>query len=354
MIEDTAFSLSDDARTIVLLCSSLAAARGETVRPLGPVGFAKLLAALGERGLTPGALLTAGADGRGDVARVAEGLDLGISAEDVGRLLARSGHLGFELERLAGRGIRILTLADAGYPWRLRERLGRQAPPVLFVAGDPSLLDAGGVAIVGSRDVDAAGSAWAAALANGAARNGTAVVSGGARGVDQTAMSAAFAGGGRVLGVLPEGIERRIRERETRAALADGAVVLASPYHPGAGFTAGAAMARNKLIYALSDIAVVVASAAESGGTWAGAVEALRAGWVPVFARSVGGAGASAGLARLIGQGALPLEDPEVPFVPVMPSAYPEASPRPVAAVREEPAARLEPAAPVQQTFDLL
>ena len=348
MIGDAALSLSDDARTTVLLCSSLAAARGETIRPLGPVGFARLLAALEERGLTPGALLAAGSSGPGDVARVVEGLELGIAAEDVGRLLARSGHLGFELERLAGRGIRILTLADTGYPWRLRDRLGRQAPPVLFVAGDASLLDAGGVAIVGSRDVDAAGSSWAAALAECAARDGVAVVSGGARGVDQTAMSAAFTGGGRVLGLLPEGIERRIRERETRAALADGLVVLASPYHPGAGFTAGAAMARNKLIYALSDLAVVVASAAGSGGTWAGAVEALRGGWVPVFARSVGVSGASAGLAALMTQGALPLEDPEVPFVPVAPTAYPEASPRPMAAVREEPAA------PIQQTLDLL
>ncbi len=131
MIGDAALSLSDDARTTVLLCSSLAAARGETVRPLGPVGFAKLLAALEEQGLTPGALLAAGSSGPGDVARVVEGLELGIAAEDVGRLLARSGHLGFELERLAGRGIRILTLADTGYPWRLRDRLGRQAPPVL-------------------------------------------------------------------------------------------------------------------------------------------------------------------------------------------------------------------------------
>src|SRR5439155_1012170 len=51
-----------------------------------------------------------------------------------------------------------------------------------------------------------------------------------------------------------------------------------------AGFTVGAAMGRNRLIYALADFALVVSCDAERGGTWAGATEALKAGWVPVFA----------------------------------------------------------------------
>jgi predicted Rossmann fold nucleotide-binding protein DprA/Smf involved in DNA uptake len=42
-------------------------------------------------------------------------------------------------------------------------------------------------------------------------------------------------------------------------------------------------MERNRLIYAAADYAVVVASDAGSGGTWAGANEALRHGWLPVF-----------------------------------------------------------------------
>jgi DNA processing protein len=44
-------------------------------------------------------------------------------------------------------------------------------------------------------------------------------------------------------------------------------------------------MGRNKLIYALSSAAVVVSSAVDTGGTWAGAIENLRAGWVPLFVR---------------------------------------------------------------------
>jgi len=42
-------------------------------------------------------------------------------------------------------------------------------------------------------------------------------------------------------------------------------------------------MGRNKLIYTLADYAIVVASDAEKGGTWAGATEALKSKWLPVF-----------------------------------------------------------------------
>jgi predicted Rossmann fold nucleotide-binding protein DprA/Smf involved in DNA uptake len=39
------------------------------------------------------------------------------------------------------------------------------------------------------------------------------------------------------------------------------------------------------VIYGLADFAVLVSSDFQTGGTWAGAVEALKAGWCPVFAR---------------------------------------------------------------------
>jgi predicted Rossmann fold nucleotide-binding protein DprA/Smf involved in DNA uptake len=42
-------------------------------------------------------------------------------------------------------------------------------------------------------------------------------------------------------------------------------------------------MGRNRLIYCLADHAIVVASDAETGGTWAGATETLKNSWVPVF-----------------------------------------------------------------------
>jgi predicted Rossmann fold nucleotide-binding protein DprA/Smf involved in DNA uptake len=47
-------------------------------------------------------------------------------------------------------------------------------------------------------------------------------------------------------------------------------------------------MDRNKVIYALSDAALVVSSAAENGGTWAGAMEALDAARIPLYVKAHG------------------------------------------------------------------
>jgi predicted Rossmann fold nucleotide-binding protein DprA/Smf involved in DNA uptake len=65
--------------------------------------------------------------------------------------------------------------------------------------------------------------------------------------------------------------------------LSRGDLCLVTPYTPSAGFSVGAAMGRNRLIYTLADFAIVVASDAGTGGTWAGAAEALKNNWVPVF-----------------------------------------------------------------------
>ncbi len=62
--------------------------------------------------------------------------------------------------------------------------------------------------------------------------------------------------------------------------------MLVSPFQPEARFRAWRAMERNKYIYCLADAAVVACSKPSQGGTWNGAIEALRAEWVPVWLRS--------------------------------------------------------------------
>lgn len=295
-------TLSLDARATVLSCSSIGLARGSDVRPFGPRGWSRLADRLAERGGSPGGLVGMS---RLDLETLF-GPDSADDVDRLDRLLSRSGQLGFELERLATLGIWVRTTADAGYPARLRSRLGADAPPVLFGAGEPSLLDRGGVAIIGSRDVDDEALDFTRRLADAVARASELVISGGARGVDQVSMTAAFEAGGSVVGVLPEGVERRIRESTARAAIAQGLAAVASPWHPAAGFSAGAAMARNKIVYALSDVAVVVSSSQGSGGTWAGAMEALDADWVPVLVRQ--GEGVPEGNRALISRGGRPID----------------------------------------------
>ena len=95
-------------------------------------------------------------------------------------------------------------------------------------------------------------------------------------------MDAAFEAGGAVLGILAESLSRKLKRPDVRRAVYDGSTVMCTPYSPDAPFSAGNAMGRNKLIYAQAALTVVVASDAETGGTWSGATEALKHGYGPV------------------------------------------------------------------------
>ena len=80
---------------------------------------------------------------------------------------------------------------------------------------------------------------------------------------------------------------------------------MCTPYSPDAPFSAGNAMGRNKLVYALSLITLVVASEVGKGGTWSGAVEALRTGSGRVGAWQ--GLGGGPGNDELVKKGATPI-----------------------------------------------
>jgi predicted Rossmann fold nucleotide-binding protein DprA/Smf involved in DNA uptake len=234
-------------------------------------------------------------------------IDAGQATRIAG-LLERSAAIAIELERLESLGIWVVTRANSRFPAKLSERLGESSPIVLFGAGDRAHIDGAGLAVIGSRNIDDAGSECAKAAGEACAVCRLTVFSGGARGTDAVAMHAAIEAGGRAVGILAEGLERIIREPNVREWLANGRLTLLSPYSPKAGFSVGAAMGRNKLIYAVADFALVVSSDAGSGGTWAGAIEALRAAWTPVFVRN--GDGVPEGNRQLLNRGGLPFSGP--------------------------------------------
>lgn len=261
--------LTNDAKAVVALTTRL----GERSRPSLTAKMWHLLAnALADSGRRPADVF----DRSFDPGKVA-GVDADMASR-IEALLGDAASATLEAEELGRKGIWTLTIVDDAYPHSLLDRLGDQAPPVLFGAGDVGLLQTPGIGIVGSREVDQAGAEVAAEVARGAVALGYPVVSGGARGIDQLAMNAAYLAGGTVIGVLADSLVGRIRKPDVLEALDNGNTCLISQQAPTAGFTPASAMSRNKLIYALSAATVVVASAEGSGGTWAGAVEAIRAG----------------------------------------------------------------------------
>lgn len=225
-------------------------------------------------------------------------------------LLGRGFLLSQAVEHWNARGIWVFSRADARYPRRLKVKMREDAPPVLYGVGNIALLERGGLAVIGSRNVDEELVAFTDNVARLCAEAHRTIVSGGARGIDKAAMNGALMAGGCAAGVMADSLERAALARDNREPLMQGRLVLVSPYDPAAGFNVGHAMQRNKLIYALADAALVVASDFEKGGTWAGAIEQLdRLCFVPVFARKASNAGG--GNEALLKRGAVPWPNPQ-------------------------------------------
>lgn len=270
--------LTEDTKAIILLCGVFGKDRSQ--KRLSLAEYSSLVRWLIEVKMRPGDLL------QKDTIHAAS-LGSGIDKQRLESLLGRGVQLGFAVEEWQRNGIWIISRGDADYPARYKKRLKDKAPPLLFGVGTRSLLTGGGLGIVGSRNVDYAGEAFTRRAAELCASNHMPVVSGGARGVDQISMDAALNAGGVSIGVLAENLLKKSVERNARRAIADGRLLLLSPYHPNAKFTVGTAMGRNKLIYAMSDYGLVVSADHTKGGTWAGAEEELkRENALPVFVRT--------------------------------------------------------------------
>ena len=228
-----------------------------------------------------------------------------VASDRMKALLARGASMAIAIEKWINKGLWVLCRSDEAYPQRLKQHLKRAAPPILYGVGDRTLLSKGGLAVVGSRNIDADAEAFARDVGRSAAKSGMQLISGAARGVDETAMHGAFEAGGSVVGVMADSLLRAAVSGKYRDGIRSGQLVLISTYNPEAGFNVGNAMGRNKYIYALADFAVVVASDYQAGGTWAGAEEELRRdGGRPVFVRT--GVGVPKGNTELLLRGARP------------------------------------------------
>ncbi|MCX6379928.1 MAG: DNA-processing protein DprA [Armatimonadetes bacterium] len=190
-------------------------------------------------------------------------------------LLERGLGLFQPLDRWLQAGLWVRAWSDAEYPPRFKS-LRVKAPALLFGCGNTEAFTELALAIVGSRSASEERLADAEAIGTACARDSVAVVSGGARGVDTVVMSACVDAGGSAVGVLADSLLKESGNRAYRRAIMESRLSLMSEVHPEARFEVGNAMSRNRLIHLCADATLLVECEVGKGGTWQGAMEALK------------------------------------------------------------------------------
>ena len=169
-----------------------------------------------------------------------------------------------DLAAIEKHGLQLVAPDNPSYPSLLMTI--DHAPTVLFVRGDPAVLAAAQLAVIGSRHPTALGERTARDFAFHFASLGLVVTSGLALGIDAAGHRAALLAGGKTVAVCACGLDRIYPERH--ADLAAGIATsgaLVSEFPPGTPPLASHFPRRNRLISGLSAGVLVVEAAARSG-----------------------------------------------------------------------------------------
>ena len=170
-------------------------------------------------------------------------------------------------EDLAHHEIRMLLLSDEIYPKRMKSLLGKDAPPVLFAAGNLDIFQNKSVAFTGSRKASQKGLKITRDASAELASQNINVISGYANGVDLTAHRAALESGGVTTIVLAEGILHFRVKRDLADVFDKSRTLVLSEFSPRLPWQDRQAMQRNKTIIGLSN-ALVLVEAGTKGGTF--------------------------------------------------------------------------------------
>ena len=212
---------------------------------IGPVTFRQLLARFGSAEAALAAVPDLAARGGGKAPNL-------CSAAVAEREQA-------QVEKL---GARYLAMGQGLYPRLLAEL--PDAPPLLVAKGDFALLERQAIAIVGGRNASAAACRFARGLAHDLGKQGVAVVSGLARGIDSAAHDGALETG--TIGIVAGGIDIFYppeNEARQQAMVERGLVIAEMP--PGTEPRARHFPYRNRIIAGISLGTVVVEAAPKSG-----------------------------------------------------------------------------------------
>lgn len=166
--------------------------------------------------------------------------------------------------KLEKSGIAFVTKEDDDYPNKLRGIYG--APFALYVKGKLPVEGTKCLAVVGARDCTPYGKEMARYLSGAIAKEGIAIISGLARGIDAYAHEGALAAGGNTYGILGCGIDICYPKENINLYMElqkEGGII--SEYAPGIYPNSFNFPMRNRIISGLSDGILVIEARVKSG-----------------------------------------------------------------------------------------
>ena len=311
--------ISKTSQAILLLTAYLPGAGKEGPKPLSTRAYNHLIRWLSQQEETPEVLLSPEGE-----KLISEWQSTVLTPDHVIALLQRGGALALAMDKWERAGIWVINRSEEAYPQQIKVALKAMAPPLFFGVGEAKLLTTPSIGVVGSRAASETDISLTRQLGRQIADGAYSVVSGAAKGVDEASMLGALEAEGTAIGYLSDSLLRKANSRTYRDHLMHKNLVLLSPYSPEARFNVGNAMGRNKYIYLQSEATVVIHSG-KKGGTWTGAEENLRQGWVPLWIKETDDP--EAGNAQLISMGGKALPDDAQAWVPELLVEKPPSSP---------------------------
>jgi len=198
-----------------------------------------------------------------------------------------------EYQALKDSDIEIVHPGHQLFPDSILELIEYRVLPILFCMGQLSLLKSHGIAIVGSRNASDEGLEMSGRFAGDLALRGENVISGYAKGIDMNAHLGALEKDGTTTIVLSFGILRFSRKAVFDESTWKSQTLVVSQFQPAETWNAGNAMARNKLVCALSKAVIVIESGREQdeNGNRSGTFDAGKTALemrIPLFVISPG------------------------------------------------------------------
>lgn len=304
-------NLSDNELVTLLLCSDMALNDGE--KPISNAAYDSFARALYKEGKQPSDLYTMSEDEIFDiyqkhVTTIFKKCRTNDFHTRIPQLLKRHQQLLMQLSEFENQGIHVLTRANRSiYPQIIKQKLVKAEtaiPAVIYYAGNLSLLETNKVlAVVGSRNLekDPEAEPFTKEFVKRAVKDGFAIASGGAKGIDDFALQTAIEENGKFIIAVSDNMAKKIKEPNVRKALMNNEALYLSLVNPNARFTGYNAMDRNKIIYASANYSIVVSCEYQTkekkgkmvidnnkGGTWVGANECYNKRLSRLLVRSNG------------------------------------------------------------------